>query len=116
MSVLKFFCSVFYQILTEYGDFHSKYPYLVQKRENTDQKNSRSENLLCSVYNENIGLKRVKSAQSYFVSLLFIAYRLLLFSQLLVIHYALAMVTLVLVVVKVPVVVHLLVNVTVIGN
>ena len=35
-----FFWSVFFCIQTEYGDFQSKSPYLVQMRQHTDQKKS----------------------------------------------------------------------------
>ena len=35
----EFFWSVFSRIWTEYGDLHRKYPYSVQMRKNTDQKN-----------------------------------------------------------------------------
>ena len=39
-SYLKFFRSLLYRILTEYGEIRSISPYSVRMRENTDQKNS----------------------------------------------------------------------------
>ena len=38
LQILSFFCSVFSQIRTEYGDLLRKSLYSVQGRENTDQK------------------------------------------------------------------------------
>ena len=50
------FCFVFSRIQTEYGDIRGISPYLVQMRENTDQKNSEYGHLLCSEILYKIGL------------------------------------------------------------
>ena len=44
----EFFCFVFSRIRTEYGDIRSISLYLIQMRENTDQKNSEYGHFLCN--------------------------------------------------------------------
>ena len=41
VQIRSFFWPIFSRIRTEYGDLQSKSPYLVQMRENTDQKKLR---------------------------------------------------------------------------
>ena len=46
---MEFFWSLFSRILTEYGEILRIFPYSVQMRENTNQKNSKYGQFLCSV-------------------------------------------------------------------
>ena len=49
VQIRSFFWSVFSRFWTEYGDLRSKFLYSVQKRKNTDQKNSAFGHFSCSV-------------------------------------------------------------------